>query len=220
MIGQYAITFREVLEAALITGIILAYLQRTEKNDLSRFVWYGIIAAVAASIAVGFVIVLTYGGLDEASMKLFEGCAALIAVAVLTSMILWIAFKGKNIKGEVDQKVEAAVETGTSLSLIGLGFVVVFREGFETILFLTPMGASDINATIVGATLGLISSLFLAFLIYKVGLKIDLKKFFYLSSLLLILLAAGLAGYGIHELIEWQEATGGNPGWWGQQATM
>ena len=218
MLGQYLITFREVLEAALITSIILAYLIRTRKEYLILHIWKGVGMAVIASTVIAAATWMIYGGLSKANTKLFEGVAALIAVAVLTSMILWMAFKGRHLREEIRGKVNEAVQKGTIYGLIGLAFVVVFREGFETVLFLIPFTVNDIYGTILGAILGIISALAISFLIFKVGIKIDLKRFFYFSSLLLILLAAGLVGYGIHELIEYQGAIGLEPGWFGTYA--
>jgi high-affinity iron transporter len=218
MLGQYLITFREVLEAALIISIIFAFLTRIDKEELVKHVWNGVKIAIFASIITAIAIWMIYGGLSSTDSKLFEGIAALIAVAVLTTMILWMAFKGKYIKDEVQNKVESVIKKGTVYGLIGLGFVVVFREAFETILFLIPFAANDINGTLVGAVLGLITSLIIAYMIFKVGLRINLKRFFFLSSLLLIFLAAGLLGYGIHELFEYQEAVGNDPGWLGSIA--
>jgi high-affinity iron transporter len=218
MIGQYLITFREVLEAALVAAIILAYLVRTGRKHLLRYVWYGIYLSIGASIILGAVIWTTYGSLSESSKVLFEGVAALIAVAVLTSMIYWMAVKGKLIKKEVEEKIGAVVKRGAVVTLISLAFVVVFREGLETVLFLTPFLVTDTAATLTGAFLGLVAGLILAFAIFKVGMKINLKRFFYFTSILLVLLAAGLLGYGLHELTEYVVVTGGDPGWWGQSA--
>lgn len=213
MFGQYLISFREVLEAALITTIILAYLTRTGKSNYSRYIWYGIIIAVAASTVFGIGIWAFFGGLSEANTKLFEGTAAIIAVVVLTSMIIWMAFKGRYLKTELQEKVDTVIQTGTVLSLVGFAFVVVFREGFETVLFLTPFGAADSYGTIIGALLGIVSALVIAYIIFRIGKNISLKNFFYFSSLLLIFLAAGLLGYGVHELIEYREVVGSEGGW-------
>jgi high-affinity iron transporter len=218
MLGQYLITFREVLEAALITSIVLAYMARTGKGDLGRYIWWGVTLAVAGSVATGLLVASVYGGLSESSEKLFEGAAALLAVVVLTSMILWMALKGGMMKDEVKEKVRKAVERGTVMGLVAFAFIVVFREGFETVLFLTPFASSDPGGTIVGAALGIVTSLVIAYFIFRVGVRINLRRFFYLSSLLLVLLAGGLAGYGVHELIEYKEAVGAETGWFGATA--
>jgi high-affinity iron transporter len=218
MLGQYLITFREVLEAALIISIILAYLSKTEKKYLSKYVWLGLITAIIVSMLTAIIISSIYGGLSSESMKLFEGIAALIAVAVLTSMLLWMAVKGRYIKKDIQTKIKSTVEKGTIFGLVGFSFIVVFREGFETVLFLLPFGASDATGTITGALLGVISALVISFLIFLFGVKMNLGRFFYFSSLILVLLAGGLLGYGIHELIEYQEAIGIEPGWLGTYA--
>lgn len=218
MIGQYLIAFREVLEAALITAIILAYLARTGRDHLSRYVWIGVYLSVTASVILGSAIWLAYGSLDEANKVLFEGVAALIAVMVLTSMIYWMALKGSQIKEELEQKIGKVVKSGVVVAMISLAFIVVFREGLETVLFLTPFLVTDAAGTIAGLILGIFSGFVLAFVIFKVGMRIDLRRFFYFTSILLILLAAGLLGYGLHELAEYTELTGGDLGWWGQYA--
>jgi high-affinity iron transporter len=218
MLGQYLITFREVLEAALITAIILAYLTRTGREHLTRYVWIGVYISVGVSLVLGAIIWTAYGTLDKPSKVLFEGVAALIAVAVLTSMIYWMALKGRHIKEEMEEKLGVAVKRGAIIALISLAFIVVFREGLETVLFLTPFLVTDVAGTIAGAAIGIISGFVLAFAIFKVGMKINLHRFFYFTSILLILLAAGLLGYGLHELTEYVVVTGGDPGWLGTNA--
>lgn len=214
MLAQYLLTFREVLEAALLAAIILAFLTRTGRANLSRYAWYGIAGAAIASVAVGGVVLAIYGALDEATEKLFEGIAAGVAVAVLTSMIYWMALKGRHLKREVESRVETAVTQGTMIGLASLTFVLVFREGLETVLFLTPF-LGDLFGTAAGAILGMGFGIGLAYAVFRVGLKLDLRKFFYFTSLLLVLVAGGLLGYGVHELIEYGVETGAyNLGWW------
>ncbi|PTD94117.1 ferrous iron transporter [archaeon SCG-AAA382B04] len=208
MMGQYLITFREVLEASLIIGIIIAYMTRTDRKHLKKYVWEGTGLSILASTIIGIGILQIYNGLSETSMELFEGISAFIAVAVLTTMIIWMSRKGTKIKTEVKQKIETAATKGTVIGIISFSFIVVFREAFETILFLTPMATRDLTGTIIGAILGTISALIIAYLIFKVGIEIDIKKFFYFSSILLIFVASGLAGYGTHELIEVFEPNG------------
>ncbi len=218
VLAQYLLTFREVLEAALLSAIILAFLVRTGRKNLTRYAWYGIYGASAASIGLGVAVWAAYGSLSEANQVLFEGVAALIAVAVLTSMIYWMATKGRSLKTEVEGRVQAAVTQGTILALISLTFVLVFREGLETVLFLTPFLVQDALGTVVGAVVGLGFGLGLAYGIFRVGLKLDLRKFFYVTSILLVLLAGGLLGYGVHELIEYAGIQGVDLGWWGSTA--
>ncbi|MEM2111755.1 MAG: FTR1 family protein [Candidatus Bathyarchaeia archaeon] len=216
MLGQYLITFREVLEAALITSIVLAYLARTDRSCLTRYVWYGVFSAMGASIILGVSVWSVYGTFPKPVQSLFEGVAAIIAVVVLSSMIYWMATKGKELKAEVERWVEAIATHGTTLGLVAFAFVTVFREGLETVLFLTPFLVTDTIATVTGLFLGTLTSLALAYGIFVVGMKINIRQFFYFTSILLVLLAGGLAGYGVHEIIEY---TGPAPwSWFGQPA--
>jgi len=219
VVAQYLLTFREVLEAALLSAIILAFLSRTGRADMTRFAWYGIYGATGASLGLGALVWFAYGALSDSQKFLFEGVAALIAVAVLTSMIYWMAVKGRTIKREVETRVEAAVTTGAMVGLASVTFVLVFREGLETVLFLTPFLVQYTGMTVLGAALGVGAGVGLAYGIFRVGIKLDLQRFFYFTSILLILLAGGLLGYGIHELIEYGAETGAyDLGWWATPA--
>lgn len=218
MIGQFLLAFREALEAALITAIILAYLRRTERQPLIRYAWYGIYLAIASSVVLGAFIWFIYGGLSGPAKALFEGVAALFAVLVLSSMIYWMASKGKELHFEVEKRVNDIVTRGATLALISFSFIVIFREGLETVLFLTPFLLEDAVGTVVGAFLGIGASLVLAYAIFIVGLKINIRRFFYFTSILLVLLAGGLAGYGVHELVEYSEDVGIELGWLGEPA--
>lgn len=218
LIGQFLLAFREALEAALITAIILAYLARTKRNPLTRYAWYGVYLAVAASVIFGASIWFMYGNLSGPTKTLFEGVAALFAVSVLSSMIYWMASKGKELKKEVEKRVEAIVTRGATLALASFSFIVVFREGLETVLFLTSFLLEDPIGTLVGAFLGIVASLTLAYMVFVVGMKINIRKFFYFTSILLVLLAGGLAGYGVHELLEYSKDIGVELGWLGEHA--
>ncbi|WP_297071006.1 FTR1 family protein [Thermococcus sp.] len=202
-VGAFLITFREALEAAIIVAIIIAYLRRTGRENQIRDVWLGTGLSVGLSVLLGIGILRLYGGLGE--KELFEGIASYLAVIVLTSMIYWMATKGKDIKAEIENKVSASI---APLALIGFTFIVVFREGLETVLFLTPFMTRDLGGALLGLVAGLAGALVLAYLIYGVGMRINLRKFFYFSSIFLVFVAAGLAGYGTHELIEWAEEDG------------
>jgi len=218
LFAQFLLAFREALEATLITAIILAYLARTKRNPLTRYAWYGVYLAIAASFVFGASVWIIYGSLAGPIKPLFEGVAALIAVAVLSSMIYWMASKGKELKMEVEKRLEAIVTRGATIALISFSFIVVFREGLETVLFLTPFLLDDAVGTLIGAFLGVVASLALAYAIFVVGMKINIRKFFYFTSILLVLLAGGLAGYGVHELAEYSEDVGVKLGWLGEPA--
>ncbi|MBO3755118.1 MAG: FTR1 family protein [Candidatus Brockarchaeota archaeon] len=218
MIGQFLLAFREGLEAALVVGIISAYLKRTRRTLLSNYVYYGVYLAIFVSLICGALVWFTYGALVGPSKALFEGIAALLAVLVLTSMVYWMATKGRRLNAEIETRVETLMTRGTTLALVSFSFIIVFREGVETVLFLTPFLLVDPLSTLSGAVLGIMASVFLAYLIFIAGMKINIRRFFYYTSLLLILLAGGLAGYGTHEILEYMEEVGVNTGWLGEPA--
>ncbi|MBS7634962.1 FTR1 family protein [Candidatus Bathyarchaeota archaeon] len=218
MLGQYLIVFRETFEAALITAIILSYINRIGMRGLSRYIWYGVYLSVTASLGVGLTIWLIYGVLPKILQLLFEVLAAFTAVIVLSCTVYWMAVKGKHIKQEVERRVEMTVRRGSTIGLMSLSFVVVFREGIETVLFLTPFFLTEVAATLIGAVLGTITALILSLGIYMFGMKINIRSFFYFTSILLVLIAGGLAGYGAHELIEYYKETGVDLGWLSEKA--
>ncbi len=218
LIGQFLLTFREGFEAALIVAIILAYLARTNRISLIRYAWYGVYLAIAASLIFGASIWLIYGSLAGPTKKLFEGVAAIVAVFVLSSMIYWMVTKGKEIKTVVERRLISIVTRGATISLASFSFIIVFREGLETVLFLTPFLVDDVISTLIGAFLGALASLALAYVIFVVGMRINIRSFFYFTSILLVLLAGGLAGYGVHELIEYSEDIEIEFGWLGENA--
>jgi high-affinity iron transporter len=129
-----------------------------------------------------------------------------------------MAGKGKELRTEVEKRVKTIASKGTFLALISFSFIVVFREGLETVLFLTPFLVEDPIGTVIGTFIGLVASTAFAYSIFTVGKKINIRKFFYFTSILLVLLAGGLAGYGIHEIIEYTKDIGVETGWLGNYA--
>jgi high-affinity iron transporter len=218
MLGQFVITLREGFEAGLIIGIMIAYLIRTNRNNLVKFVLSGSYLAIILGIIIGAFIFLIYGTLSHSFQLLFEALAAYLAVAVLTTVILWMITKGKTIKKEIERKVEISITKGTMLALASFAFIVVFREALETVLFLTPFIIIAFQDTVIGSILGILFALFLSYGIFKLGMKINIRRFFYFTSIIIILLAGGLAGYGTHELIENLEDSNVQLGFWAEKA--
>jgi high-affinity iron transporter len=207
-----------VLEASLLTAIILSYLVMTGRTSMKRYAWYGVAVALAVSLIVGVFVLLLYGALSPANKVLFEGIAALIAVAVLTSMIFWMAVQARIMKSRIEGRVEAAATQGAILGVAAVTFILVFREGLETVLFLTPFMVQDAGGTLLGVVLGIGAGLGLAYAVFRFGVRLDLRRFFFFTSILLILLAGGLFGYAIHELMEFAAIQGTATGFWGQAA--
>ncbi len=215
---SFLIAFRESLEAALIIVIMAVYLQKLRKKNLNRYLYLGSGAAIAASIVLAVVVQAIYGGLTGIAAEVFEGAASLTATVVLTYMIFWMSRHAQKIKGELQEKIEIAVTNGQLFGIATLAFVAVFREGLETVLFLTGTFFSDPSGTIIGVLIGFVVVVVLALLLMKGVYQLDIRKFFKYTSMLLIIFAAGLAGYGVHELIEAGEGAGLEFGILGQQA--
>lgn len=218
MIGQFLIAFRESLEAAVAVAIVNAYLARTGRRAFLRSSWLGAILAVAASLSVGVIVWLTYGALSAQDKALFEGAASILAVAVLSSMIYWMASRGRGIRSGIERDTEKLVASDQGIGLTIFSFVLVFREGVETVLFLLPFIVSDALASLSGGLGGVLAGVIVAYGVFVAGMRLSLSKFFYFTSLLLVLLAGGLAGYGVHELIEYSEGMGVDLGWFAEYA--
>lgn len=215
---SFLITFREALEAALIVAIMVSYLKKVGKGELNRYVYLGSGGAMAASLILGLFVQSVYGELKGVSAQLFEGAASLTAVVVLTYMIFWMTEHSKRIRGELQEKIDVAITKGELFGITILAFIAVFREGLETVLFLTAAFFLDPFGVVVGVILGSTIVLLLAVLLMRGAYRLDISKFFRYTSVLLILFAAGLAGYGVHELIEAGEGSGIEFGVWSQHA--
>ncbi|MCX9089198.1 MAG: FTR1 family protein [Candidatus Methanoperedens sp.] len=202
MLASFLITFREGLEAALIIGIIAAYVAKLGRKDLNRYINIGIISALVASLAVAFLFKVVYGELQGTAEQLFEGAAALTAAIVLTYMIFWMAQNSKQIKGEVQEKIDLSISKGQMFGIAALSFVAVFREGVETVLFLGTLAIQSPADTIAGFILGLALVIVLSFIMFKGIYRLDVSRFFRYTSILLILFSAGLAATAVHEFNE------------------
>ena len=203
MAGAFLVTLREGLEAALIISIILAYLARTGNRGYFVNVWIGAGAAVVVSLAAGAGLYWTFGRLSGRAEEIFEGIAMLIAVAVLTYMVIWMKRQAVNIKAHLEARVGSAVATGSALAMITLAFIVVVREGIETVLFMLGIVSSTTySAATIGGFLGLIVAVGVGYAGYKGSRRLNLGVFFNITGALLIFFAAGLLAHGIHEFQE------------------
>jgi len=198
--AELIIVFREVLEGALIVGILYTYLNKTNQSEAIIRLWQGVGAAIAASVLGSILFQMFADGFKGQSAKLFEGIVMILAAAILGTVIVWMA-KNRNIAEDLKEKADAALSSdGVGYGIFALSFISVFREGIETILFLYGVmvkeGGLNIILSIIGAGLGL----GVAFLIFVQGRKVQLKTFFNVTSILLIFVAAGMFTYGVHEL--------------------
>jgi high-affinity iron transporter len=204
MLSALLITLREGLEAALIIGIILAYLSNTGNRQGFKPVWIGTTLAIVASLIVGAVIYFSAGRLEGRAEEIFEGAAMWTAAGVLTWMIFWMRKQAINIKGHLHAQIQSALGSGSTLGLLGLAFVAVVREGIETVLFLlaaTRVAESTILSA-AGGILGLGIAVAIGYSLYRGTSRLNLRAFFTITGLLLILFAGGLLAQGIHEFHE------------------
>lgn len=203
MLASALITLREGLEAALIVGVVLAYLSKIGRTDRRGMVWGGVVTALLASIALAVLLQLLGAKFEGRAEKIFEGTTMFLAVAVLTYMIFWMRHQGHRLRGELEQDVRSAVSSGQGWALAGLAFFAVFREGVETALFLSAAGyATDGMRVLLGGLIGLAIAIALGWLIFNTTAHIPMRRFFDVTSLLLLLFAAGLLAHGVHEFQE------------------
>jgi high-affinity iron transporter len=214
MTTSFLITLREGLEASLIVAILLTYLSKTDRKQDARYVWFGTASAVVACLIAGTAIYLAVSGLNGKVEQAVEGTIALAAAAVLTQMIFWMRKNSSNLSSELRAKVDASAKT----ALFTIAFVAVVREGLETVLFLLSAETSSASGTsvVVGGLIGLAASVILGIAIFAGGRKVNLKQFFNITAVLLIMFAAGLAGKAVHEyreLIGWENGWLVQPAW-------
>jgi len=203
MLVSGLITFREGLEAALIVGIVLGYLRKMGHSEQQRNVWWGVISAVAVSLAAALGLQAVGAQFEGRGEELFEGVTMLLAAGVLTWMIFWMQSQSRQIRGRLEADVEQAVARRGGRGLFFLAFLAVVREGIETALFLgaTVMSTSP-GETLIGGLLGLGLSVVVGWLIFTASVRLDVGGFFRVTGALLLLVAAGLVAHGVHELQE------------------
>ncbi len=203
LVPGFIVGVREGVEAALVVGIILAYLSKIGQRPLHRYVYLGSGIAFAASVIGAAMFALFVGEFTGTAEQLFEGIAALVAVVVLTTMILWMMKAAKNIRMHVEQRIDTLVSRRQTTGLASLAFIAVFREGVETVLFMAGLAGAATTADIVaGVGVGILFAAFLGFLLFRASWKVNLKRFFQVTGVFLIVIAAGLFQFGVHELQE------------------
>jgi high-affinity iron transporter len=200
------ITLREGLEIALVLAIIVAYLHKTGRSDRVGSVWLGAGVAAVTCVATGLLFQAAVGEFEGKWEQFIEGTLALTAVVVLTWMIFWMRGNARGIASDLHHRIDAAID-GSSSALAIMAFVAVAREGFETVLFL--LGARRTRRlgaeVVLGGVIGLAISAVLGYLFYLGSDRIDLRRFFTWTGVLLILFAAGLFAKGVHEFREFFE---------------
>ncbi len=203
MLSALLITVREGLEAALMIGIVLSYLQQIGRRDRVPIVWAGVIIATGLSTLIAVGMRALGAELEEPFEQIFEGTTMLLAVAVLTWMIFWMRYQSRFLKSTLERNVQTAITRGEKWGLFGLAFFAVFREGLETALFLAANAfAADTQGTLMGALMGIALAIILGVLMYVYAVRLNVKLFFDVTSILLIVFAAGLITHAVHEFQE------------------
>ena len=199
--ASFLITLREGLEVSLVLAILISYLVKTGRGSETGGVWRGTGLAVALCLVIGIVIHAAIGGLHGTANQIVEGCIAVAAAVVLTWMIFWMRTNARTLGSELRGRVDAATTVG---ALAVIAFVATVREGLETVLFLlsAETGSSSGLEVVGGGLAGLVVSAVLGWAIYRGGNRLNLRRFFQVTGVLLILFAAGLVGKSFHEFRE------------------
>ena len=203
MLANFLIGLREGLEAGLIVGILVAYLNKLGRRDVLPRLWIGIGAAIGVSLATGAI--LTWGpyGLSFQGQEILGGVLSIVAVGLVTWMIFWMGRHARELKHDLQSRLDAAI-AGAGMGIVVIGFVSVGREGVETALFIwasVNSGGSAVVGTL-GALVGIVAAVVVSYLIYRGLVRINLSRFFTWTGLFLILVAAGVLSYGVGDLQE------------------
>ena len=212
MLVPFLIMLREGMEAALIVGIIASYLKQSGQKRWMPAVWLGVLLAILLSLGVGLLIEATQNEFPQKQQELFEALVALVAVAILTSMVFWMKQAARSIKGQLHDSIDSVLNKGTgqALALVGMVFFAVAREGLESVFFLLAAFQQQTSGgpAQVGALLGLLVALLLGVGIYQGGVRLDLRRFFRWTGIFILFVAAGLLAGALkafHEAGLWNQ---------------
>jgi high-affinity iron transporter len=201
--SEFLIMFREVLEGVLVVGILYTFIVKTGRLHLKKSIINGVIASFIATGIFAVIFQIAYGGFEGKQAALFEGTTMLIAALLLSTMIIWMG-RNKNVAASLEKEASDIIEKdkNVSLGLFALTFFAIFREGVEVVLFMYAIVIQSDGLSIGGSIFGSLVALMIGYAIFVQGKKVPLKKFFNVTSILLIFVCAGLVAYGVHEFEE------------------
>jgi FTR1 family protein len=204
LLPTFIITLREGLEASLIVGIIAAFLSQEGRRDALRPMWGGVVLAVVLCLGVGAALRVVGEQLPHKAQEGMEAVIGLVAVAMITYMVVWMRRHSRGLKGQLQGEVAGALARGSTLALVGMAFLAVLREGFETAVFLLAafQDADDTTAAGAGAVVGLLVAVGLGYALYRGGVKLNLSRFFRITGAVLVIVAAGLVASALHAAAE------------------
>ncbi|MCK9896785.1 iron uptake transporter permease EfeU [Frankia sp. AgB32] len=200
MLPTFVIGLREGLEASLIVGIVAAFLRQRGRTDALRQVWLGVGLAVLLCFGFGVALQVLDRELPQRQQEGLETVIGLIAVAMVTYMVVWMRRHSRDLKGSLETATASALETGSTRALVLMAFLAVLREGFETAVFLIAAfnAASSPASAGGGALIGVLVAVIVGVAIYRGGVRINLSRFFRVTGLVLVLIAAGLLATAAH----------------------
>ncbi len=194
MIPTLVIGLREGVEASLIVGIIAAFLGRSGRRDALRQVWIGTGIAVLLCLAIGIGLVTLSRELPQQAQEGLETVVGAFAVVMVTFMIVWMSRHARGMKKELEGAAAHALASGSAKALVAMAFLAVLREGFETAVFLVSVieNSSSVGSGAIGAVVGILIAVGIGYGIYRGGIRINLARFFKITGLVLVIVAAGL----------------------------
>jgi high-affinity iron transporter len=203
LLGNALIGLREGLEAALVVSILIAFLVRTGRRSVLPKVWLGVAIAVAVSVGVTLALTLAQQALTFEAQEAFGGGLSIIAVGFVTWMIFWMRRAARSISAELRGRLESAIQMG-SAAVVVMAALAVGREGLETAVFFfaAAQAAGETTEPLIGFLLGIAVSILLAYLVYRGAVTLNMGKFFTVTGVLLVFVAAGILAYGVHDLQE------------------
>ncbi len=208
MLPTFVIGLREGLEAALIVGIVAAFLLQQRRKDALLYMWLGVALAVVICLAVGVGLRIASQQLPQREQEQLETVIGILAVGMITWMIVWMRKHAAGLRGELEEHAAVALAQGSTVALVGMAFLAVLREGLETAVFLLAVfqDSDQPGLSGTGAALGILVAVVLGYGIYKGGVRINLGRFFRITGVVLVLVAAGLLSSAVH--------TAHEAGWW------